>query len=139
MNDHPIIIFDGICNLCNGAINFVIRQDTKNKFRFATLQSPAGELLLKKFHLPHLDAGSFVLIDKGKAYQQSTAALRVMNYLPWYWKEVQIFRIVPAFLRNSIYDFIAQNRYQWFGKKAACMVPTPDIKSRFLEEIDQVQ
>ena len=132
MEGNPIILFDGVCNFCNGAINFVIKQDKKKVFRFAPLQSAAGQELLEKYNLDKTDLKSFVFIKDGKAYQKSTAALQVMNGLPWYWKEVQILRIVPTFLRDQIYDWVARNRYRWFGEKEVCMVPSPDLRSRFL-------
>lgn len=130
--DHPVILFDGVCNFCNGAVNFVLKQDKKAVFRFAPLQSEAGQNLLKQYHLSTEDFDSFVLIENGKVYKKSAASLRVMNKFPWYWKEAQILWIVPGFLRNAIYDFIAKNRYKWFGKKEQCMVPTPEIRQRFL-------
>jgi predicted DCC family thiol-disulfide oxidoreductase YuxK len=130
--NRPVILFDGVCNFCNAAINFVLKQDKKGIFRFAPLQSEAGQELLKQYNLSTRDFDSFVLIDEGKVYKKSTASLRVMNKLPWYWKEAQILRIVPAFLRDAIYDFIAKNRYKWFGRKEQCMVPTPEMRSRFL-------
>ncbi|MCW3073056.1 MAG: thiol-disulfide oxidoreductase family protein [Flaviaesturariibacter sp.] len=132
MEEHPVILFDGVCQFCNGMINFVIKQDKKGHFRFATLQSEAGQRLLQEYGLDQVGFNSFVLIQNGKAYQRSTASLKVMNGLPWYWKEVQVLRIVPAFLRDQIYDWVARNRYKWFGKKEVCMVPTPDLRSRFL-------
>lgn len=131
-SDHPIILFDGVCNFCNGAINFVLKQDKKKIFRFATLQSEAGQKILQQYHLATNDFESFVLIDKEKVYTKSSAALRALNQLPWYWKETQILWIVPAFIRNAIYDVIAKNRYQWFGRKDQCMTPTSEIRSRFL-------
>lgn len=130
--NHPVILFDGVCNFCDGAVNFVLRQDKKDVFRFAPLQSEAGQQLLQQYGLSKADFDSFVLIDEGKVYKKSDASLRVMNRLPWYWKEVQLFRIVPRFLRDAIYDFIARNRYQWFGKKEQCMIPTPQMRARFL-------
>lgn len=132
LKDHPIILFDGICNFCNGAVNFLIRQDKQAVFRFAALQSEAGQRLSAEHQIPKEGFESFVLIQSGKAYQKSTAALKVLNSLPWYWKELQVLWIIPRFLRDAIYDLIAKNRYKWFGKKQACMVPTPEIKSRFL-------
>jgi predicted DCC family thiol-disulfide oxidoreductase YuxK len=132
VNEHPVILFDGVCNFCDSAVNFVLKQDKKGIFRFAPLQSEAGQKLLQQFNLSTKDFDSFVLIDKGKVYKKSSASLQVMNKLPWYWKEVQIFRIIPAIFRDAIYDFIAKNRYKWFGKKDQCMVPTPEIRSRFL-------
>ena len=87
---------------------------------------------MEEFKLPKQDFNSFVLIQKNKAYLQSTAALKVMNLLPWYWKWTQVFWIIPKFLRDAVYDFVAKNRYKWFGKKEACMIPTPEVRSRFL-------
>jgi len=135
----PIILFDGACNFCNGAVNFVIRQDKKSRFRFAPLQSAAGQELLAAHHLSQKDFDSFVLIDNGKVYQKSSAALRVLNHLPWYWKEAQLLRVVPTFLRDAIYDFIARHRYQWFGKRDQCMVPTPQVRARFLTGPDGIR
>ena len=132
MNDRAIILFDGVCNFCNGAINFLIKQDKKGIFYFAPLQSEAGQKLLQQYQLPKESFKSFILIDNGEVYQKSTAVLKIFNRLPWYWKELQVLRIVPPLLRNAIYDFIAANRYKWFGKKEQCMVPTPEVKSRFL-------
>ena len=132
MNEHPIILFDGICNFCDSAINFVLKQDKKKIFRFSTLQSEAGQKLLQQHNLSTKDFDSFVLIDDGKVYKKSAASLRVMNKLPWYWKEVQVFKIIPTIFRDAIYDFVARNRYKWFGKKDSCMIPTPEIKGRFL-------
>ena len=132
MNEHPVILFDGVCNFCNSAINFVLKQDKKGIFRFAPLQSEAGRKLLQQYNLSTKEFDSFVLIDEGKVYKKSAASLRVMNKLPWYWKEVQLFRIIPGIFRDAIYDFIAKHRYKWFGKKDQCMVPTPELRSRFL-------
>jgi predicted DCC family thiol-disulfide oxidoreductase YuxK len=133
VDENPVILFDGLCNFCNGAINFVLKQDKKGIFRFAPLQSEAGRRLLQQYHLPTDEFESFVLIDDGKVYTKSSAALRVMNKLPWYWKEAQIFRVIPTIFRDAIYDFIARNRYKWFGKKDQCMLPTPEMRSRFLD------
>ncbi len=114
-------------------VNFVIRQDKKKIFRFTALQSKRGQELLEQFHLPTTDPDSFILIDKGKAYQRSTAGLRVGNKLPWYWKWSQVFWVIPKFLRDAVYNFIARNRYKWFGRKEQCMIPTADVRERFLE------
>jgi predicted DCC family thiol-disulfide oxidoreductase YuxK len=132
VEEHPVILFDGVCNFCNGSVNFLLKRDKKDAFRFAPLQSASGQKLLAQYNLSREEFASFILIEKGQAYQKSTAALKVMNHLPWYWKEVQLFRIIPVFLRDAIYDFIARNRYKWFGKKEACMIPTPEMRSRFL-------
>lgn len=133
MNENPVILFDGVCNFCNGTVNFVLKQDRKDVFRFAALQSEAGRKLLEKYKLSTEEFDSFVLLDEGKIYKKSAAALRVMNKLPWFWKEVQLFRVIPTPFRDAIYDFIARNRYKWFGKKDQCMIPTLEIKSRFLD------
>jgi len=128
----PVILFDGVCNFCNAGINFIIRQDKKKIFRFAALQSDAGQNILKQYNLSTENFESFMLIDAGKVYHKSTAGLRVYGKLPWYWKWTQIFWIAPKFIRDAVYDFLARNRYKWFGKKDECMVPTPEIKNRFL-------
>jgi predicted DCC family thiol-disulfide oxidoreductase YuxK len=128
----PVILFDGVCNFCNAGINFIIKQDKKKVFRFAALQSEAGQQLLRNHQLPTEGFESFVLLENGKAYQKSAAGLRVYGKLPWYWKWTQLAWIAPKFIRDAVYDFIARNRYKWFGKKDACMVPSPEIRSRFL-------
>lgn len=132
-NEHPILLFDGICNYCNAVVNFIIRHDKKKIIHFAALQSVFGQKLLRENNLPTDVFESFLLLDKGKLYSKSTAGLRLYNKLPWYWKWVQLFWIVPKFLRNWIYSIIARNRYKWFGKKEECMIPTADVKERFLD------
>lgn len=128
----PVILFDGVCNFCNAGINFIIRQDKKKVFRFAALQSDAGQKILKQYNLPTEGFESFILIANGKVYKKSAAGLRVYGKLPWYWKWTQAFWIAPKFLRDAIYNWIARNRYKWFGKKEECMVPTPELRSRFI-------
>jgi predicted DCC family thiol-disulfide oxidoreductase YuxK len=128
----PIILFDGVCNFCSGVVNFIIRQDKKKVFRFAALQSEAGQKMLVQYGLPKEKFDSFLLIDNGKVYKSSTAGLRLYSRLPWYWKWTQVFWIVPRFLRDAVYNFIARNRYRWFGKSESCMVPTADVRARFL-------
>jgi predicted DCC family thiol-disulfide oxidoreductase YuxK len=132
MEEKPIILFDGVCNFCNASVNFIIRQDKKNVFQFAALQSNAGQQLSEKYHLPKEEFDSFVLIDNGKIYTQSTAGFKVYGKLPWIWKWTQIFWIVPKFIRDAVYDYVASNRYKWFGKKDQCMIPTAEVRSRFL-------
>lgn len=133
MNSHPIILFDGICNLCNGAVQFVIKHDPEAMFHFASLQSESGQNLLLKFDLPLNNFNSFVLIDDDKAYTKSTAALKVAKRLNGGVKLLYGFIIVPPFIRNAVYNTIAKNRYKWFGKKNECMIPTPALQSRFLK------
>jgi predicted DCC family thiol-disulfide oxidoreductase YuxK len=128
----PVILFDGVCNYCNSIVNFIIRQDKQNKFLFAPLQSAIAQQLLRQYDLPSSDFDSFVLVDRKKASLRSAAALLVLSKLPWYWKWTQLFWIVPPFLRNAVYNIIARNRYKWFGKKDSCMIPTAEVKAKFL-------
>ncbi|HUQ97181.1 MAG TPA: thiol-disulfide oxidoreductase DCC family protein [Chitinophagaceae bacterium] len=131
MQQQSVLFFDGVCNLCNGAVNFIIAQDKKAVFQFAPLQSEAAQQLLQPYgDFKKLD--SVVLLADGQLFQKSIAALKVLKFLPWYWQWMQVFWIVPRVLRDAIYDFIARNRYRWFGKKAVCMLPSPEVKNRFL-------
>jgi predicted DCC family thiol-disulfide oxidoreductase YuxK len=132
IQENPIILFDGICNLCNSSVQFVLKHDKLKLFRFASLQSTGGQALLKKYHLPETNFNSFVLIKNGKAFVKSTAALMVAKELAGIIKTLYIFIIAPAFIRNAVYNIIAKNRYKWFGKQESCMMPTPDLQSRFL-------
>jgi predicted DCC family thiol-disulfide oxidoreductase YuxK len=128
-----IILFDGVCNYCNSIVNFIIKQDKEKKFVFAPLQSLTGQQLLHQHGLPSNDFDSFVLIDNKKVYQRSGASLYVLNKLSWYWKWTQIFWIIPPLLRDALYNLVARNRYKWFGKKDSCMIPTPEVRGRFLD------
>lgn len=130
----PVILFDGVCNLCNGVVQFIIKQDRKKVFWFASLQSGFGQKVLKKFCLSGDSFDSFILFDKNKMYTKSTAALMVARQLPGGWKLLLVFIIVPPLIRNAVYDFIAKNRYNWFGKRASCLIPSPALQSRFLDE-----
>ena len=132
MNDGPVILFDGVCNLCNGSVQFVIRHDRKKLFRFASLQSESGQQLLQQHQLPQTDFNSFVLIENGKVFTRSTAALKVAQKLSGPVKLLYGFIIVPKFIRDAVYNFISKNRYKWFGKKDSCMIPTPELRNRFL-------
>jgi predicted DCC family thiol-disulfide oxidoreductase YuxK len=132
MSTHPIILFDGICNLCNSSVQYVIRHDPDAIFQYASLQSGSGQQLLKEFNLPTSDFNSFVLIQDGKVYTRSTAALKVAKQLKGFIKIVYGFIIVPSFIRDAVYNLIAMNRYKWFGERDHCMIPTPELKSRFL-------
>ncbi len=132
MNENPVILFDGVCNFCNSAVNFVLKRDRKKQIYFAPLQTETGKKLLQQYNLPADDMQSFVFIEKGKAYTRSTAALRVCRYLTALWPLCYGAIIVPKFIRNAIYDLIAKRRYKWFGIKQECMIPTPEVKARFL-------
>lgn len=133
MSKHiKIILFDGVCNLCNGAVNFVIERDKKNVFKFAALQSEVGRQLASKYEIDTAALDSIILIDGDTHYEKSTAALRIARELSGGYPLLYGFMVLPRFLRNAVYDYIARNRYKWFGKKEECMLPTPELKSRFL-------
>ena len=136
MNDlsHPVILFDGVCNLCNASVQYVIKHDKKKLFRFVSLQSSFGESVLKQYDLPVNTFNSFILLSDNKIYTRSTAALLVAKKLSGLIKLFYGFIIIPKFIRDFVYDVIAKNRYKWFGKKEACWVPTPELKSLFLNE-----
>lgn len=133
MGGKAIVLFDGVCNLCNGSVQFIIRRDAAGFFQFASLQGGAGQALMAKYRLEG-EMSSIVLIENDRVYLKSDAVLRICRHLKGGWRLLVIFRIVPRPLRNLVYDFIARNRYRWFGKQDTCMLPTPDIKNRFLEE-----
>lgn len=128
----PIIFFDGVCNLCNSSVQFVIKKDKANKFRFASLQSNAGQEILQHYNLSQSDFNSFILFEDGTLYTRSTAALRVLSQLKG-WKWSRVLNWVPRFLRDGVYNVVARNRYKWFGKQESCMLPSPDLVSRFLQ------
>lgn len=132
MNQQPIILFDGVCNFCNSAVNFTIKRNTRANIRFAAMQSDAGQRILKQYNLPLNEMQSFIFIDQGNVYFQSTAAIRVCRYLRGLWPLCFGFMIIPKFIRDGIYSWIARNRYKWFGVRQECMIPTADVKARFL-------
>ncbi|SRX56174.1 thiol-disulfide oxidoreductase DCC family protein [Aequorivita sp. CIP111184] len=129
---HKIILFDGVCNLCNGAVTYIIQRDKKNIFKFAALQSEIGKQLVAKFKIDTKKVDSIIFIDGEKHYEKSTAALRISKDLSGAYPLLFGFMIVPKFIRNAVYDYIARNRYKWFGKKESCMIPTAELKERFL-------
>ena len=130
---HPVILFDGVCNLCSGSVQFIIKHDPQQQFRFASLQSAFGQQVLEKYNLPVTTFGSFILLDNGSIYTKSSGALRVAKKMNGAWPALNIFMIVPPFIRNAVYDYVAKNRYQWFGKKEECWIPTPNLKQLFIE------
>jgi predicted DCC family thiol-disulfide oxidoreductase YuxK len=129
---HSIILFDGVCNLCNGAVNFVIKRDPRNVFKFTPLQEKQGVLLLKKHAIDAQKLDSIVLVENKKVYTKSSAALRIARKLSGLWPLFFVLLIIPSFIRDGVYDFIAKNRYKWFGKKEQCMIPTPGLREKFL-------
>ena len=129
---HSIILFDGVCNLCNGAVNFVIKRDPRNVFKFTPLQEKQGVLLLKTHAVDTQKLDSIVLIENGNVYIKSSAALRIARKLSGLWPLFFVLLIIPSFIRDGVYDFIAKNRYKWFGKKEQCMIPTQGLREKFL-------
>ncbi len=132
--DKKIILFDGVCNLCNGAVTFIIEHDKKDVFRFASLQSEIGKKLVAERGMDPEELDSIILIDPGVAYyQKSSAALEISRELSGGYSLLKNFSFIPEAFRDGIYNFIANNRYKWYGKKETCMIPTPELKSKFLD------
>ncbi|SHG55007.1 thiol-disulfide oxidoreductase DCC family protein [Ornithinibacillus halophilus] len=126
-----IILFDGVCNFCNSSVQFIIKRDPKGLYKYASLQSDIGQELLKSHQIPN-DLNSFIFIEDGNVYFKSTAALRVCWNLKGFWKFAYMFIVVPKPIRDVVYNIIAKNRYRWFGKREQCMIPSQDIRNRFL-------
>ncbi|PQP82826.1 thiol-disulfide oxidoreductase DCC [Paenibacillus sp. PCH8] len=129
---HPIVLVDGVCHFCQGLTKWIIKRDPEGKYHFASLQSDIAKALLEKGNLSTDRMDTFVLIEDGNYYTRSTAALRLAKGLKFPYPLLYGFIIVPKFIRNAVYNWVARNRYRWFGKDEACMLPTPEIKDRFL-------
>lgn len=134
MRDHGIILFDGICNFCNGVVNFLIKKDKNDRLRFSALQSKTGKAILQEFQLPTTANQSVIFIEKGKVWRKSDAFCHIMKNLPGAWKLFYGFIFIPKFLRDAVYEFISHNRYKWFGTRTTCRVPSPDERKKFLQE-----
>ncbi|MAU27001.1 MAG: DUF393 domain-containing protein [Muricauda sp.] len=133
-SNKKIILFDGVCNLCNGAVQFVIKRDKKDVFRYAALQSEVGQNLLEARNIDTSKIDSIILIEPGVAfYTKSDATLEIAREFGGVWRLLLVFQWIPGSIRNIIYDFVARNRYRWFGKKEQCMVPTPELQAKFLQ------
>ncbi|MEG6589209.1 thiol-disulfide oxidoreductase DCC family protein [Paenibacillus barengoltzii] len=132
-NEH-VILFDGVCHLCQGAVKFIIKHDPAGRFRFASLQSQAGSRLLQAAGAHEKSLDSVVLIENGTYYIRSAAALRIARGLRYPWPLLYALIVIPKGLRDAVYQFIAKHRYRWFGKDETCLVPTRELKERFLEE-----
>lgn len=131
--DKKIILFDGICNLCDSSIQFIIKHDKKDIFRFVALQSEIGQEIIEHIGIDIAKIDSILLYEPGKAYYyKAEAALKIAKELGGIYTAISWFSILPKFLTNSVYDYIARNRYKWYGKKDACMIPTPELKAKFL-------
>ncbi len=130
--EYSVVLFDGICNFCNSSINFIIDRDYKDRFRFAALQSEKGKELMKQFGLDSENLKTIILIENGRFYTKTTAALRIAKHLKGIWKFSYVFIIIPPFIRNIAYIIISKYRYRWFGKKNACRIPLPEEREKFL-------
>lgn len=128
-----IIFFDGVCNLCNSSVDLVMRRDKSGYFKYASLQSEFAKTYLPEFGLDPLDLDSIALVDQGKVYQRSSAALKIAGKMSGAYPLLGIFWIVPTPIRNWVYDWVARNRYKWFGKKDSCRVPTAAERALFLD------
>lgn len=130
---NAIVLFDGVCNFCNSSVNFFIERDSKKYFKFAPLQSEIADELSLKYGIDRENVDSIILVEDDKAYTYSTAALKITKNLDGIWSLGYVFIIVPKFIRDLFYKLIAKNRYKIFGKKDVCMIPTPELKERFLD------
>lgn len=129
-------MFDGVCRLCTGTVLFVIRRDRRKRFRFASMQSRLGQELLRRFGLSPDTLTTFVLVEAGEHFTKSTAALRVAAGLGGGWPLASVLLAVPRPIRDAVYDWVAKNRYRWFGRLDQCLVPVPDVRDRFIDEGD---
>lgn len=128
-----IILFDGVCNLCNTSINYVIDHDKQDVFRFVSLQSNLGETIQEYLGIENKSLDTIILYVPNEAYYiKSTAAIKIMNEFLGFWKLMQVFLILPSPVRDLVYNFIAKNRYKWYGKQESCRIPTPELKAKFL-------
>ncbi|MFC7114957.1 thiol-disulfide oxidoreductase DCC family protein [Natronoarchaeum sp. GCM10025703] len=129
----PVLLFDGVCNLCNASVQFIIERDDEGVFSFASLQWDSADELLDAVGAPHGDLDSVVLIEDGQYYRKSSAAIRAARHLGLPWSLLAVGTILPKRVRDRIYDFVAEHRYGWFGKKDQCMIPDEDVSDRFLD------
>jgi predicted DCC family thiol-disulfide oxidoreductase YuxK len=132
-SNHKIILFDGVCNLCNGAVQFIIRRDRKKIFQFASLQSDFARQLLSKTPQSTFDLSSILVVVDNSVYDRSDAVLKICSDLEFPWKALSVFSFLPITLRDFFYNIVSRNRYRWFGKQDSCMLPTPELRARFIE------
>lgn len=127
-----VILFDGICNLCNQSVQFILKRDVTEKIQFASLQGQFGSKMVAKQRHPN-QLNSLILLEGTRQYEKSTAVLRICRYLNWPWKFFMIFLIVPRPIRDAVYTYIANHRYKWFGHQEQCLLPSPKYKHRFID------
>jgi predicted DCC family thiol-disulfide oxidoreductase YuxK len=131
--DHAILMYDGVCYLCNWLVRFALKWDSGKRLRFASLQSAAGQELLSTYAVPAEEIDSAILIEDGQISFRSTCALRVLRYLRFPWPLLYGLIVIPPFFRDAVYDFVAGKRYAWFGRMDACPIPPSDVRERFLD------
>jgi len=129
----PVLLFDGVCNLCNASVQFVIDRDAQARVRFASLQSTVGAEIARRVGVEPTALSSLVLVEGARAHTGSTGALRLCRYLGWPWRGLTILLGVPRVLRDPLYRLVATNRYRWFGRSESCRLPTPELRTRFLD------
>lgn len=127
-----IVLFDGVCNLCNHSVQYIIKRDKESKIYYAPLQSDIGNKILTANHLSTKEFNTFIYVNEGKIYTKSDAALEVAKVLSWPTRLLHYLKIIPRFIRDGVYDFVSRNRYKWLGRRESCMIPTPELKSKFL-------
>lgn len=130
---HPVVLFDGVCKLCNASVNFILQRDRKGKIKFTPLQSDYGQALLDEYGKESEMPDSIIFLEGDRLTAKSTAALRITKYLDGLWPLCTIFLIIPRFIRDFFYDVIAKNRYRWFGKNDTCRLPNPEFEDRFYQ------
>jgi predicted DCC family thiol-disulfide oxidoreductase YuxK len=128
----PVMLFDGVCNLCSASVQFAIAHDPQARLRFAAVQSPLGQAFLARQGLPLDVYESFYFVEQGVVYEKSTAWLRLVRYLQWPWPWFRVLTLVPRWIRDPAYSFVARNRYRWFGRRDVCLIPTPEVAARFI-------
>ena len=131
-DDHPVVLFDGVCNFCNGAVQFIIRHDPQAVFRFAAYQSSAGNELALRHGIDPVALETFAIVVNDQAFVRSDAAIATAAQMSGVWRLAVVFKLVPRVLRDAVYGVIAKNRYRWFGRRESCMVPDADVRRRFL-------
>jgi len=133
MSNNPVIFFDGVCNLCNASVQFILERDKHKYFQFTALQGNYAKAILPELGANANQLNSILLLEGGKIYQKSSAALKIAKKLSGFWPLLYVFITVPKFMRDWVYDIVAKNRYKCWGRQESCWVPTPELKSRFYD------